>query len=109
MLQAIKNDIQTAVSTYKGLGLTASFFSFFQGRATTFAIVFTVVGIIGFFKKYDLTSYAAFVAAIFTGVVGHSLKEDYFENRRAQRAQQNSQTPPAPIPPAASNESGTQQ
>ena len=83
------------------------FFSFFQGRATAFAIVFTVVGVIGFFKKYDLTSYAAFVAAIFTGVVGHSLKEDYFEDRRAQRAQQNSQPPQAPIPPAASNESGT--
>jgi len=102
MFQAIKSDINTAVSTYKGLGLTASFFSFFQGRATAFAIVFTVVGIIGFFKHMDLTSYAAFVAAIFTGVVGHSLKEDYFEDRRAQRSQQNNSTPPAAIPPAAS-------
>ena len=84
MLRAIKNDIETAVSTYKGLGITASFFSFFQGRATTFAIIFTICGLIGFFKKYGLTSYALFVGAIFTGVVGHSLKEDYFEMRRRQ-------------------------
>jgi hypothetical protein len=94
MLRGIKSDIKNVVSTYKGLGLTASFFSFFQGRATTFAIVFTIVGIIGFFKKYDLTSYAAFVAAIFSGVVGHSLKEDYFEDRRAQREHEKSQNPP---------------
>lgn len=79
---SIKTDIQTAVSAYKGLGLTASFFSFFQGRATTFAIVFTVCGLIGFFRHYDLTSYSLFVGAIFAGVVGHSLKEDYFEMRR---------------------------
>ena len=87
MLREIKNDISTIVSSYKGLGLTASFFSFFQGRATAFAIVFTVVGIIGFFKKYDLTSYALFVGAIQALVVGHSLKEDYFEMRRKKDAQ----------------------
>ena len=87
MFQAIKKDVETAVSTYKGLGVVASFFSFMQGRATTFAIVFTVCGLIGFFKKYDLTSYALFVGAIFTGVVGHSLKEDYFEMRRNQSGQ----------------------
>jgi hypothetical protein len=78
----IRNDVAAAKSAYNGLGVVASFFSFMQGRATTFAVVFTVCGLIGFFKHYDLTSYAIFVGAIFTGVVGHSLKEDYFEMRR---------------------------
>ena len=87
MFQAIRNDIKTAKSTYRGLGVVASFFSFMQGRATAFAIVFTICGLIGFFKKYDLTSYALFVGAIFTGVVGHSLKEDYFEMRRRNGSQ----------------------
>ena len=80
----IKTDIANAASAYKGLGVVASFFSFMQGRATTFAIIFTICGLIGFFKHYDLTSYSLFVAAIFTGVVGHSLKEDYFEMKRKQ-------------------------
>ena len=80
----VKIDVTTVVSTYKGLGLTASFFSFFQGRATAFAVIFTVCGLVGFFKHYDLTSYAMFVGAIFAGVVGHSLKEDFFELRHKQ-------------------------
>lgn len=83
-VKTVENDIQKVKSTYEGLGTVASFFTFFQGRATTFAIIFTVCGLIGFFKHYDLTSYALFVGAIFTGVVGHSLKEDYFEMRRNQ-------------------------
>ena len=78
----IYTDIKTVKDAYKGLGFTASFFSFFQGRATAFAIVFTVCGLIGFFKHYDLTSYALFVGAIQALVVGHSLKEDYFERKR---------------------------
>lgn len=87
IVKAIQNDIKTAKAAYSGLGVVASFFSFMQGRATTFAVVFTVCGLIGFFKHYDLTSYALFVGAIFTGVVGHSLKEDYFEMRRNRDAQ----------------------
>lgn len=96
-----KDDIRKARDAYNGLGVVASFFSFMQGRATAFAIIFTVCGLIGFFKKYDLTSYALFVGAIFTGVVGHSLKEDYFEYRH--RVLDLQQTPPAPTPPAASD------
>ena len=93
IIKAIQNDIQTAKSTYQGLGVVASIFSWFQGRATTFAIVFTICGLIGFFKHYDLTSYSLFVGAIFTGVVGHSLKEDYFEMKHRQSLQQGSQEP----------------
>lgn len=89
--KAAQKDILVATATYQGLGLTASFFSFFQGRATTFAIVFTVCGLVGFFKHYDLTSYSVFVGAIFTGVVGHSLKEDYFEYRHKALSATNGQ------------------
>jgi uncharacterized membrane protein (UPF0136 family) len=103
-------DIGAAVSAYQGLGLTASFFSFFQGRATCFAILFTICGLIGFFKKYDLTSYALFVGAIQTMVIGHSIKEDYFEMRRSAQATTNAvhdvtgadavaAAPPVPIVP----------
>lgn len=80
----IKNDLANIASTYRGLGIIASFFTFFQGRSTAFAITFTICGLIGFFKHYDLTSYSLFCGAIFTGVVGHSLKEDYFAMRHRQ-------------------------
>ena len=110
MFDKVKTDIGAAVSAYQGLGLTASFFSFFQGRATCFAIVFTICGLIGFFKKYDLTSYALFVGAIQTMVIGHSIKEDYFEMRRSAQATTNvvhnvtgadavAAAPPVPIVP----------
>jgi hypothetical protein len=91
IFQAVKIDVAAARDTYKGLGVVASFFTFLQGRATAFAIVFSAVGIYGFLKHYDLTSYAAFVAAIFTGVIGHSIKEDYFQLRHRQ-LNQNAET-----------------
>lgn len=84
MIQAIKNDIATVKATYQGLGMVASFFTFLQGRATAFAIIFSTVAIIGFFKHYDLSGFTAFVGVIQTLVVGHSLKEDYFEFRNRQ-------------------------
>lgn len=80
--KTIQTDIQKVNAIYRGLGVTASVFSFFQGRATFFALLFSIVGIIGLFKHYDLTSFALLVGAIFTGVIGHSIKEDYFERRR---------------------------
>lgn len=96
VVQAVRNDVGNAVATYKGLGVVASFFSFWQGRATAFAITFTVVGIVGFFRHYDLTSYSMFCGAIFTGVVGHSLKEDYFQLRHRQiNVAQANNPPPA--------------
>jgi hypothetical protein len=85
--KSVKTDIATAKSAYEGLGVVASFFSFMQGRSTAFGVVFTICGLIGFFKHMDLTSYSLFVGAIFTGVIGHSLKEDYFEMRKKQGGQ----------------------
>lgn len=90
IIKTIRNDVQAVESTYKGLGLVASFFSFWQGRTTTFAIVFTICGLTGFFKHYDLTGYALFAGSILGGVAGHSLKEDYFEMRHRQLDQQTS-------------------
>jgi hypothetical protein len=100
LLSKVKHDITNVTTVYHGLGLTASVFSFFQGRATAFAIFFAFEGaiLIGvgtweFIHGHDLTSLAAFIqsiamldGAIFTGVVGHSLKEDYFQMRQQQQA-----------------------
>jgi hypothetical protein len=84
ILRRVENDIKTMQAAYKDLGVVGSFFSFTQGRATGFGLIFTICGLIGFFKHYDLTAYAMFVAAIFTGVVGHSIKEDYFQLKHRQ-------------------------
>jgi hypothetical protein len=73
--------IKADVQSYRGLGITASFFQFFQGRATAFGILFTVVGIILAFRGKLTGDYVALVGAIQTLVVGHSLKEDYFARR----------------------------
>lgn len=81
LVNAAKNDIAAIKKTYQGLGITASFFSFFQGRATTFAILFTVVGIILAFRGKLTADYVALVTAIQSLIVGHSLKEDWFARR----------------------------
>ena len=95
MFDKVKADIGKAVATYQGLGITASIFSAFQGRATFFAILFSTEGAIiiafalwGFVHGHDVTplgtilsSLALLDGAIFTGVVGHSIKEDYFARR----------------------------
>lgn len=59
-------------------GPVAAVFTLFQGRATTFAIVFSGVGIYGFLHQYNLTSFTMFVTAIQALVFAHSIKEDYF-------------------------------
>lgn len=65
-------------------GPIAAVFNVFQGRCTFFGITFAIVGIIGFFKHYDLTSYSLMVGAIFTGLVAHSIKEDYSDYKNKQ-------------------------
>lgn len=77
--------IKAEVKSYQGLGITASFFQFFQGRATCFGILFTVVGIILAFKHELTGDYVALVGAIQALVVGHSLKEDYFQRRNGDK------------------------
>lgn len=80
-------------------GPIAQFFTFFQGRCTTFAIFFGVIGLVmagvgvwGFIHGKDLTSFASFVSsfaifagAIFTGLVAHSTKEDWMQLKQQQQ------------------------
>ena len=84
---AIYADVQRATKNYDGLGITASFFSFFQGRATAFAIYFTIIGTILVFKHALTANFVAFVGAIQALVVGHSLKEDWFARRNQNQGQ----------------------
>lgn len=78
-------------------GPIATFFTFFQGRCTTFALFFAFIGLVmasvgvwGFVHGKDLSSFASFVSsfalfvgAIFTGLVAHSVKEDWMEIKKA--------------------------
>ena len=73
-------------------GATASFFNFFQGRATAFAIVFAIVGIVGFLRGKDLTSFALFVTAVQGFVFAHSCKEDWNDYKHRQLDIQQSTT-----------------
>jgi hypothetical protein len=69
-------------------GPVAAFFSFWQGRCTFFACLFTVVGIWGFIHHYDLTSFALFATAIQGLLVAHSIKEDYTSIKRQSQSTQ---------------------
>jgi hypothetical protein len=75
-IDKIKSDFQ--------YGPIASIFSFFQGRATTFAIFFTVVGTyLAVHGKLD-GNYALFVTAIQGLVFAHSCKEDWARKQDQQ-------------------------
>src|SRR5208337_1579815 len=80
-------------------GLTASFFNFFQGRATFFAIVFTVCGIILAFRGKLDANYSLFVTAVQGLIFAHSCKEDWHEQRMAVLAQREQQR--SPLTPAS--------
>jgi hypothetical protein len=82
IIQAAKNDAEHAVATYKGLGITASMFSFFQGRSTFFALFFTAVGTILAFEGKLTVAFVSLIGAIQTLIVVHSYKEDWFAARR---------------------------
>jgi len=68
--------------------IVAPLFNLFMGRCTFFAIVFTIVGIIGWLKGRDLTSYALFVGSIQALLVVHSWKEDVNDQKQAQAQMQ---------------------
>jgi hypothetical protein len=77
----LPNFITKAAADVENSGITASFFNFFQGRATTFAIVFTVVGIILAFRGKLDTNYSLFVTAVQGLIFAHSCKEDWNAQR----------------------------
>ena len=65
------------------LGIVGSIFNFFQGRATFFAIVFTIAGIVLAFKGKLDANFVALIAAIQGLIVVHSWKEDVHDQRMA--------------------------
>lgn len=58
-----------------------SVFNFFSGRATTFALTFTTVGITLAFKGKLDGNFITFASAILGLVFAHSVKEDYFDSK----------------------------
>jgi len=79
---------KTVRSEVKQSGVVASVFNFFQGRATAFAIVFSIVGIVLAFTGQLTSDYSLFVASIQTLVFAHSCKEDWHEQRMTALKQQ---------------------
>ena len=56
-----------------------------SGRTTLFAIAFFFTGnVFHYFHRLD-ANYIAFMSALLTLVLGHSVKEDYFAKDGAQR------------------------
>jgi len=116
ILEKLKRDIaaSNAVAAVKQDGFTASFFNFFQGRATFFGILFAAIGCVfagvgvwGFLHGKDLTSLASFVMAMATlfGAIqavtfAHSAKEDWHVQRMAAIARQDTPAESQDAPPA---------
>ena len=88
-----------ALMTAQQSSIVAPLFNLFMGRCTFFAIVFTVCGLIGFFRGKDLTSYSLFVGSIQALLVLHSWKSDIADQRAAQQQMQTTtvvvDTPPS--------------
>ena len=82
IINAVKNDVVKIKTTYEGLGITASVFSFFQGRSTFFAIAFAIIGTILAFRGKLTADYVGLITAIQALIVAHSAKEDWFAARR---------------------------
>jgi hypothetical protein len=80
----IPSALSNAVAKAQQNGVVASCFNFFQGRATTFAIVFTVTGIILAFQGKLDANYSLFVTAIQGLVFAHSCKEDWHEQKMTE-------------------------
>ena len=79
-------------------GAVTSFFSFWNGRCTFFAILFSIVGIYGWLVlNRDLTSFALFAGAMQALLVAHSAKEDYTQMQQQQTTVVNNIT----VPPQA--------
>lgn len=77
----LKDRLKSAEQAALSSGVVGKLFSFFQGRATAFAIVFTIVGCTLAFKGKLDANFALFVTAIQGLVFAHSLKQDYFDNQ----------------------------
>ena len=97
-IAAVEQKVVSRVQISSTYGPVAAFFNVFQGRSTFFAIFFATEGVIligvgiwGFIKGHDLSSYASFVGsmAVFNGLiqgimVAHSCKEDWAALKQQQ-------------------------
>lgn len=89
--------LRDAISSIQQSGVAASFFNFFQGRTTAFAIVFTIVGIRLAFTHRLTADYSLFVGAIQSLVTLHSWKEDVnAQKMEALRQTDEGKHPPCP-------------
>lgn len=106
--------VKRAEDNLRQSGVVGSIFNFFQGRATAFAIVFSIVGIVlAFMGKLD-ANFSLFVGSIQALVFAHSWKEDVRDQKEAElnlkrkemdsNANSNSYTelPPSSTPPTSS-------
>src|SRR5271168_5220329 len=102
MFNTLKKDVSRAKTAYQqGAGLVGTLFTFFCGRCTTFAILFTVVGIVQEFRgKLDMT-FVAFVGAIQSLLLAHSYKQDLSDQAQAQSTTvvNNVTVDPTQVPP----------
>lgn len=81
----LPSKVKSLASEVSSSGITASFFNFFQGRATAFAILFTICGLILAFRGKLDANYALFVTAIQGLVFAHSCKEDWYNYKKQQQ------------------------
>lgn len=87
---SLKSTIQTDIIRAKGVyaqgqGIVGALFSFFNGRCTFFAILFTGVGITLAFMHQLTMEYVALVSAIQALLVAHSTKEDWHQQKQQQQ------------------------
>jgi hypothetical protein len=65
-------------------GVASTIFNLFMGRCTTAAIIFSIIGIYGWFKGHDIAAFATFIGSIQALLVLHSWKEDVHERKMAE-------------------------
>src|ERR1039458_5487582 len=84
LLEGVFSRFRAYEESVQSSGVVAAVFNFFQGRATAFAILFTVCGIVFAFRGKLDYNYSALVVAIPGLVFAHSCKEDSHQQKMAQ-------------------------
>jgi hypothetical protein len=96
--------IETRIKNFKNsmqYGPVAAIFNLFQGRATFFAVVFTISGITLAFLGKLTADFVGLVGSIQALIFAHSIKEDYYDFRHRQLdIQRQPAVPPANLPAA---------
>jgi hypothetical protein len=125
IIATIRKDVQKVESQVEGsstYGPVAAFFTFWQGRATTFGILFALVSLVltgvaiwGFIHGRDLSSLASFALAVaaLNGsiqamVVAHSCKEDWAQIKQQAITQQVVQNTPVTVVTTSGTPGGAQ-